>query len=462
MTQRWKDSFYVGTWLVQPSLNRMTAAGRTVQVEPKIMQVLLCLAEQPGTVVLRDVLLDTVWADTVVGEEVLSRSISELRKAFEDDARAPRFIETIPKAGYRLIAPVSFAEDRGDHLPWPVVAVEASLSSPPAPSRARRWGKAVLLTVVGLVLAFVGIGLFLQSTSGQSFLAALMASSKTIPVTSFPGVEIDPALSPDGTRVAFIWSGGVQGHLNVYAKVIGTETPLQLTNTMLYEFSPAWSPDGGQIAFARALEGIFVVPALGGPERKLTDIGRRSSPDLAWSPRGDYIVFSDRTTAEEPYSLYLLDVETRERTQLTTPPSFSVHDRNPVVSSEGTMVAFTRGVDGVNDLYVVPVAGGEPRRLTKDNMDIAGVAWPRYGEDIVFSSNRGGAYGLWRIGPSGDALQPLIRGAGDLRDPSAAVRGKRLAYTQSFVETNIWRIPPAGEAPAPLIASTRWDSNPQV
>ncbi len=466
MEQRWTDSFYIGAWLVQPQLNRMTIRDRTVQVEPKIMRVLVCLVERPGAVITREELLDTVWADTVVGEEVLSRSISELRKAFDDDARAPRFIETIPKSGYRLIAPVSFAEDRGDHLPRPVLTVETPppvVSPTQKKTRPRRWVRAAVVAFGGLVLLVLGAWVFLRSITGQSFLTSPLASSRTMPVTSFPGVEIDPALSPDGQQVAFVWSGGARGHLNVYAKVIGTETPLQLTDDMLYEFSPVWSPDGRQIAFARSLEGLFVVPALGGPERKLADIGRSSSPDLAWSPRGEVIVFSDRASSQEPYSLYLLNVETRERTRLTTPPAAYAGDRNPTFSADGTRVAFTRGVEGANDLYVVPVAGGEPRRLTFDNLHIDGLAWPGYGGEIVFSSNRGGTYGLWRIALSSYEPKPLTLGAGNLRDPSVAIRGDRLAYTQSFVETNIWRIPPAdAAAPTPLISSTRWDSNPQV
>lgn len=210
------------------------------------------------------------------------------------------------------------------------------------------------------MFAGLAVGVFLALPSGSSFQDTSKAAPKTRAATSFPGVEIDPALSPDGNQLAFVWSGGLQGHLNVYAKVIGTETPLQLTNTMLYEFSPAWSPDGRHIAFARSLEGLFVVPALGGPERKLTAIGRHSSPDLAWSPRGDVLVFSDRTSAEEPYSLYLLTVSTREKTRLTTPPTVYRHDRNPVFSPDGSMVAFTRGIDGVKDRYVDPVGFQPP------------------------------------------------------------------------------------------------------
>jgi len=102
-----EGEFYIEDYFVQPQLNRIALEEKVVQVQPKIMQVLVCLGEQPGKVITRERLFQTVWADTNVTDHVLSRSISELRKVFNDDPRNPRVIETIPKAGYRLIATVS-------------------------------------------------------------------------------------------------------------------------------------------------------------------------------------------------------------------------------------------------------------------------------------------------------------------------------------------------------------------
>ena len=92
---------------VEPSLNSVTGPAGTIRLEPKVMQVLVCLAEHAGQVVAKEHLMRTVWPDTFVGDDVLTRSISELRRVFGDDAKEPRFIQTIPKSGYRLIAGVS-------------------------------------------------------------------------------------------------------------------------------------------------------------------------------------------------------------------------------------------------------------------------------------------------------------------------------------------------------------------
>src|SRR5215471_15264075 len=106
------DSFQVGEWFVEPDLNSLSANGNTIHLEPKIMQVLVCLAAHSNKLVSKERLIRTVWAETFVGDDVLTRSISELRRCFGDDPKEPQFIETIPKSGYRLIAPVSFANDK--------------------------------------------------------------------------------------------------------------------------------------------------------------------------------------------------------------------------------------------------------------------------------------------------------------------------------------------------------------
>ena len=96
----------VGPWLVEPRLNIVSRNGTAVHLEPKVMEVLLCLAAHPGEVLSKEELLKTVWPDTFVTDDALTHCISDLRRVLEDDAREPRVIQTIPKRGYRLVASV--------------------------------------------------------------------------------------------------------------------------------------------------------------------------------------------------------------------------------------------------------------------------------------------------------------------------------------------------------------------
>ena len=108
--------FRLAEWLAQPSLNRLSCGDQLVQVEPKLMDVLVFLAENAGRVVSKNEITDAVWSEVFVTESVITRSIAGLRRAFGDDVKSPSFIETISKRGYRLIAEVEWVsatdEDR--------------------------------------------------------------------------------------------------------------------------------------------------------------------------------------------------------------------------------------------------------------------------------------------------------------------------------------------------------------
>ncbi|MFO1397753.1 MAG: winged helix-turn-helix domain-containing protein [Burkholderiales bacterium] len=146
----------IGEWHVDPAANELTRAGAAVRVEPKVMGVLLELAGCAGSVVSRDQLLDAVWPGVIVGDEALTQTIIKLRRALGDNPRAPAYVETIAKRGYRLVAPVR----RGT---TPQVASDATQpkteAAAPATSRSAQPGRrrivvaamAALLVVVAAV-----------------------------------------------------------------------------------------------------------------------------------------------------------------------------------------------------------------------------------------------------------------------------------------------------------------------
>src|SRR5687767_7700598 len=100
----------IGEWRVEPSVNEIGRDGEAVRIEPKVMEVLAFLADRAGQVVSREELLSAVWPGAVVGDDTLSQAVIKLRKALRDPAKSPQYIETIPKRGYRLVAPAARIE----------------------------------------------------------------------------------------------------------------------------------------------------------------------------------------------------------------------------------------------------------------------------------------------------------------------------------------------------------------
>lgn len=155
----------VGDWVVERELNAISGGGRDVRLEPKIMEVLLFLAGDPGSVVSKERLMAAVWRDTFVTEQVLTNAIWELRKALGDDARSPRYIQTVPKSGYRFIAQVSTTCEVTNAAAQPVGEQATLPAGEPRPAE----GKALPLkwrVTVGLAAALVGLAALLVWRAG--------------------------------------------------------------------------------------------------------------------------------------------------------------------------------------------------------------------------------------------------------------------------------------------------------
>ena len=296
-----------------------------------------------------------------------------------------------------------------------------------------------------------------------------------VPLTALPGSESQPSFSPDGSQVAYSWNSETEENWDIYVKVVGAGMPLRLTTNPGADTSPAWSPAGRYIAFLRqsdASTGFFLIPPLGGLERKVCDaIPNRvgvNSPYVAWAPDSKTLVVADRMSADEPVSLFVVALETGERRRLTAPPPKTFGDGSPSFSLDGNTVAFVRTASlSVQDIYRVPLKGGEPKRLTFDNRRIFGMTWNLASGELLFTSGRGGGSDrLWRVPASGGEprVVPGIPEAASLL--AVSPQGRRLAFTRWVLDTNVWRfsLDPAHSPqvePTRLIASTRLDQGPQ-
>jgi TolB-like protein/DNA-binding winged helix-turn-helix (wHTH) protein/tetratricopeptide (TPR) repeat protein len=157
-----RNGFHVGHWTVHPDLNAVSENGTATHLEPKVMDVLVCLAETSGEVVNKEVLIHKVWPDTFVSDDVLKRSISELRRVFKDDARDARIIETIPKRGYRLLIPVE-PLTRSAAQTGPAREKLVTPPVPPVPRHRVLW-LATTLSIVGI--GSLAAWLFLSNVAG--------------------------------------------------------------------------------------------------------------------------------------------------------------------------------------------------------------------------------------------------------------------------------------------------------
>jgi DNA-binding winged helix-turn-helix (wHTH) protein len=245
-------------------------AGRPVKVQDQPFKVLAALLERPGQIVTREDLRQLIWPDKDFGDfdHAINKSLAKLRATLGDSADVPHLIETLPRRGYRFIAPLKEQVDPPAAriiAPLQEQIVPSDVQAHPAVAAVKKpWLMVGVLALVVIVAVVVAVALFRmfpklreQSSTG----------GEIVRLVSMPGQQDLPAISPDGKQVAFEYSGG--GQRGIYIALVGGEKPLQLTKD--FDGNPAWSPDGRQIAFVRYgdpdQKKIYVVPAFGGSER---------------------------------------------------------------------------------------------------------------------------------------------------------------------------------------------------
>jgi DNA-binding winged helix-turn-helix (wHTH) protein len=299
-----RPAFQFGAFELDRRTGELRKYGVNLKLQDQPLQILLLLLERPGEVVTREEIQKRLWPDhTYVDfDNAINSAIRKLRDALGDSPNTPRFIETLARRGYRFIYPVSPTHGSVERdLP----RVSAGL---PTVAKERRSWRTVAAVVAVFGLAGIGVRFWIaNSRSGRT-----EPPTAPVPLTTYPGIQLFPSFSPDGTRVAFSEDEPGKRPSNIYVKMVGPGDPVRLTKNPNGDFAPAWSLDGRSIAFLRAVDyvhaSIIVMPALGGQERELarirfdagTFLGHWSwtvpPPFLAWSADGKWLLGLEQDT----------------------------------------------------------------------------------------------------------------------------------------------------------------------
>jgi len=304
----------------------------------------------------KEELLREVWEGTAVTDNAITRVIAQLHRELRDDSRAARFVETLARVGYRFIAEV-----REVRAPAPKVPVA--------------------------------------------------------PVAPTAGVDAKPSFGPDGR--SFIYCSNKSGRFELYRRELTSAgATVQVTNDGQQNLHPAWSPDGQWIAYhSAARRGIWVVPAVGGTPRRLSEFG--SAP--AWSPDSQTIAF----TAAEPFSLAPFDTGSPGTIWTVALNGSVLHQVTHTGSPRGSHAAPSWSRDGKrlafvslsrdSGIFVLGLASGQSAPLVRTGFDIprlpgnfvSRVRDPVFGpgDEMLYFSAAGerGEHAIWVVSPKGGA-----------------------------------------------------------
>jgi DNA-binding winged helix-turn-helix (wHTH) protein/Tol biopolymer transport system component len=472
------DRLRIGERIVDIPLREIASltGGEPMRVTLKSLGVLLTLVAHAGRPVSREALLEWVWPDTLPTDDVVTQAVTQLRKALGDDRERPRYIETLAKQGYRLIAPVEWLVEaprleapqlEAPRLEAPGVPVEAVASSAAKPGRAR--GLRIVAAVA--VLALVATAAVWQwrgrSPAADASTPAVAAASNvaTAPVpdyqriASLPQAEERPSLSPDGAVVVYSRAAEQGSGTNLMLQTSAAVPPRALTEPVAKQFDvvPAWSPDGRQIAFVRSGGGrclVMAIPAAGGAARELGEcIGGEAHP-VAWFPDGKALVGAGRTGGSSPASaaagekaLYRMTLEDGRWERIDYPKTPADEDMAPAVSPDGRWIAFQRNVS-LADLWRIPAGGGEAQRLTDLRTNIYGLAWTPDSRHLLFSRYIDGKVMLSTLALDTGRVTDHVGGDHSFLFPSVSIGSGAVAFEVELVRSRSRQVAVANDGNA--------------
>ena len=359
---------------------------------------------------------------------------------------------------------------RGIHL-----ATESPPLAEPIPRR-RSWVWPSAIAAVALAAVLGGVRLFPRLA---------VPPPRVTPFTSYVGDVSYPSFSPDGRQVVFTWNGEKQDNYDLYVKLIGGGDPLRLTRNPAYDSWAAWSPDGRQIAFGRWFVGkpeaqILVIPALGGAERM---IGTCLVPEIwavpavTWSRDSRWLLTGYPESVTRT-ALTRMAIDTGERQRLCTPPQGWWGDDSPVLSPDGSTLAFIRrrGPQEGN-VYLLALtpdyqAAGEPRQITHEDCCVSNPLWTAGGREILYLKRDTDITAMYRVAPSAGAKPRAVTTIGTLGAQfSISPQGDKLIYVSGAMDSDLWRVElPADSGhsdghdrvltPVRVLSSSRMDAMP--
>jgi Tol biopolymer transport system component len=306
------------------------------------------------------------------------------------------------------------------------LTTDSGYSAPSFELRRRRRKRWIGLSIAALGVVAVAVAL-----------KAVLMPASAVPVlhnhrrlTAGAGWEGQPAMSPDGTMVAY--TSDAAGNPDIWVLRVDGGDPLRLTRDESVDSDPAWFPDGSAIAFVSDRDGapaIWQIPPLGGSAVELLD----NAMDPAISPDGTRIAFS-RTGVDGLERIAVAPLEDIAQVRVLTGDGdgFWGHT-DPMWSPDGRTLCYA----DFKNLWTIDVDGGEARQLTHSDVPDANPIWSPDGKYIFFSSPHEGRWGLWNLRISDGSEYRLTAGTGKENEPSLGPGGRWVVYSTTDDSSDI-------------------------
>ncbi len=423
--------------------HRVTVGGAVRTLEPKSFRLLQFLIENRRRIVTKAEIVSSVWEGAFVTDNAITRAVTQIRKALGDDAKEPRFIETIPTVGYRFLPEVETGAQSDSRNTGPAPDLSAPVHRL-APSPFLTKPRLVLLM---LTVAALTTGAYLLSVRTEYFWKSPLAKAQFQTLTDFDATEQAAAVSRDGHFVAFL--SDRDGQTDVWLTETDSGQFHNLTRASGLELvnpdvrTLGFSPDGSAVTFwVRKHDGsgkdisIWASPILGGQPRPYLE----GVAEFDWSQDGSRLAYH---TPEAGDPLFVSDGVIRKNGRsLFTAPS-GLHCHFPLWSPDGAFLYFVLGsVPDKLDIWRIRSTGRIPERITSHNSRIIYPVFLNRRTLMYLASDPDGS-GPWLYSIDVERRIPhrLTSGPDRYTSLAASADGRRLVVTRASPRRTLWRLP---------------------
>ncbi|KFZ39022.1 hypothetical protein HR45_01075 [Shewanella mangrovi] len=465
--------YRINDWVLDPQMLTLCRNDEQIRLESRVMQVLLCLIRHADQLVSRDMLISEVWCGGMVSDNAINRIIGLIRQSLGDDAKSPQFIRTVPKKGYVLIADIEVIESTSGITPA-IETNDAGLMPAPLDDNGSSAlvpaakGNRRLLMFSSLFFLLLLAWWLLQPIGGRSARPAADDIMQVKPLTFNEGQEVDPALSPDGQKLAFAYRGLDEEAWHLRLLSIADQSirniPQAEGGNMRY---PAWNHAGNKLAYLSwsASTGchimVYDILQPKATQQEFNCHPSTQSTSIAWAPSGLALYYVDADGVEGYKRLFRLSLVDGRREQLSQPHIAGRGDYAMALSPDGSQIAVLRSIDWFDtQVLLFDVDDGEWRNLIRVGYPLRSIAWTQSGEAMIY---RGEAGQLYRLTLASHAIQRVTSVAAEINSPVSNANGQLNAVMGELFEEELWWWPaPQTSAPKRWVYSSRRDYKPAL
>jgi len=430
--------------------------GETINLAPKVYDLLIFLCQNSHRVISKDELMEQVWVGTLVTENAISRTLVKVRKALADDPKNSRYIITVPRKGYRMVAdfvasdtisnqpegsvnPNQSSDVNDDEKQAALVKKnqQTRLTAQPSVFSQSRTRQNIIFIAVGLIMLIaITYGLSIKTN-------AVLQTKQLKPLNREVGVEQFPAVSPDLTQLAYSKDIlGKPSYINI--ENVSSHVKQSVTHARGALSKPVWSPTQDKLAFLYQHNSVCTISwaELSNIKDKntwqdITECGAQASPHFVFSPDGKYLYFNDRQSPSHGYQIFRVNLANNEKDIVNQPITNGLGNYSFDISPDGEkLLMINSEFSPTTRIYTLDIENSTLEQTAQLDYLMRSVIWHHDNETIIHPSPHP-AYELWQSDLAGNKLAVVASNTSRIKHLSRINNGKDFSFVSYLLNKDI-------------------------